>query len=178
MAVLERIQEKKFLGMEFVTWLWYRSEQGNGSLPTPDGGLCHLEFEKDLVLSGEAGEATASTLKGETPTMAPEAGTSLAAGKKVKRAKLTVTSGDLNYELTMNAETFDFGSLKVEVPPSLPFAESIPLRLGALDQFEALFSSLFRQFADMRLDEGEWRKEAGQIRDWVEAKIRGRDDME
>lgn len=170
MALLERIQEKKFLGTEFATWLWYRSETGDGTLPLGAGRSCQVEFEKDLVLAGEAGEALASSLKGDTPTQAPEAGTALAAGKKVRRARLRVTADNVNYELALNGETFDFGSLKVEVPPSLPFAEAVPLRLSALGEFETVFSALFEAFIKLRLDEENWPAEARKVRDWVEAK--------
>ena len=32
MALLERIEQKSFLGTEFATWLWYTTEASNGKI--------------------------------------------------------------------------------------------------------------------------------------------------
>ncbi|NQU43695.1 hypothetical protein HQ520_10440 [bacterium] len=172
MAVLEMIQQKAFLGTEFVTWLWYRSEQEDNTL-TVNGSLCEMHFEKDLVLTGEAGEALASTFKGDAPSLAPEAAAALLAGKKVRRARVTLAQDNVAWELTLNGETFDWGSLKIDTPPSLPFEESVPIRLNALQDFHNLFAALFEIFLDLRLDPTKWKPELKAMRKWVGKKAQG-----
>ena len=72
MPLLEMIQDKAFLGTEFATYLWYRSETAeDGTLALADGKTCEIGFEKDLLLSGPpAGEAQNSAMRGETPSLA------------------------------------------------------------------------------------------------------------
>jgi hypothetical protein len=167
------IGEKSFLGMEFVTWLWRKSEAGDGVVELPKRGPVEVAFEKDLLLTSEAGESQNSAFKGDTPTLAPEAATALMAGKKVKRARIRLIVEGVNYELSLNGESFDWSGLKIDTPPSLPFNEAVPLRLAALEEFQNLFSALFDHFLELRLDEDAWETELETMRKWVKGKTRG-----
>jgi recombination associated protein RdgC len=178
MALVERIQQKSFLGTEFATWLWYRSESNRGTLEVGDGKTCQMDFEKDLVLTSDYGEATASALKGDAPTLAPEAAAALAQGKKVRRARIRVTLDNVNWSMALNAENFDWGGLKVEIPPSLPFEEALPLRLKALEEFHQLFETLFGRFLDLRLNPDLWEPEERAMRAWVLGKLEAEKDQE
>ena len=176
MALIDMIDQKAFLGAEFATWLWYRSERENPELDIEGVGACEVVFEKDLVLAGEAGQATASTLRGETPSLAPEAVAALLAGKKTKRARITLTVEHTPWQLTLNAETFDWGGLKIDTPPSLPFEETVPIRINALEEFQRIFSGLYSAFLDIRLNEARWAAEIGAIHAWVLAKEKPREE--
>jgi hypothetical protein len=170
MALIDLIDQKAFLGTEFVTWLWFRSEQENPEHDIEGIGDCEVFFEKDLVLASEAGQATASTLRGETPSLAPEAVAALLAGKKVKRARVILTAENTTWQLTLNAETFDWGGLKIDTPPSLPFEEAVPIRMNALEVFQRIFDGLYSAFLDTRLDEKTWATELEAIHAWVLAR--------
>ncbi len=168
--VVDQIQQKVFLGTEFATWLWFSSEQKDPTITLPDGETCEVVFEKDLILASEAGQAVASALKGESPSLAPEAVAALMAGKKVKRAKVSLVSGNMHWTFTLNGETFDWGSLKMEIPPSLPFDEVVPVRLNALEEFHRLFALLFDKFLSIRLDPDQWDELVIKMREWIGSK--------
>ena len=170
MALLEMMEEKGFLGPEFATWLWYRSEQKGSSVALAGGKSCEVSFEKDLVLTGLAGEALNSAFRGETPSLAPEAAAALAAGQKVKRARVRLGAKDVSYELVLNAANLDWTGLKIDTPPSLGFDEAVPLRLAALEEFADLFDSVFAAFMDLRLDHDRWTAEVKRIRKWIAGK--------
>ena len=170
MTLVEQIQQKSFLGAEFATWLWYQSESRRGNIDMGKGKPLQVDFESDLVLTSDYGDATASTLRGDAPTLSPEAAAALVAGKKVKRAKIRVTQENMVWVLALNALNFDWGSLKIEVPPSLPFEEAVPLRLKALEEFHQTFELLFSRFLDLRLDPDIWEQEEQAIRQWVGSK--------
>jgi hypothetical protein len=178
MALLDMIQQKAFLGSEFLTWLWYRSEQEDGSIEIEPGQPCEISFEKDLVLASEAGQAVASSLKGESPSLAPEAVAALMAGKKVKRARVSLTCNHTHWEVVLNGETFDWSGVKIDTPPSLPFVESVPIRLNAVEEFARIFDLLFSKFLDVRLSSDTWRPEVEAMRAWVESKAAGPGDEE
>jgi hypothetical protein len=173
MSLVEMIQQKSFLGSEFATYLWYRSEGRERAMDLGDGRKCEVVFEKDLVLTSEWGETLAGTFRGDAPTLSPEAAAALAAGKKVKRARMTFAVGEATYGLVLNAESFDWSGLKLEAPPSISFDEAVPLRLAALDQFHDVFERLYGAFLDLRLDTERWAKELKAIRKWVREKNEG-----
>jgi len=167
MAMLDMIQHKAFLGLEFGTWLWFRSEQNEGSLDLGKGRGCSIAFEKNLVLSCEAGYATDSTLRGDAPAESPEAAAALLQNKKIKRARVSMTVDDLHYEFSLNAENFDWSSLKLDVPGKMELDEALPIRLEALERFQQVFGELFTLFLNIRLDETAWKKEIVAMRSWV-----------
>ena len=72
MGVLELIQQKAFLGKEFLTWLWFRSETG-GAMDLRGGRTAEVEMMGPIVLDAQYGDARMTTLKGESPATAPEA---------------------------------------------------------------------------------------------------------
>ncbi len=171
MALIDAIEQKSFLGPEFLTWLWYRAEtSSDASIDLGDGRTCFVEFDRDLILTSEAGEATASTLRGDAPSLAPEAAAALCAGKKVKRARLRLGVGEATYELALDAEGFDWRGLKIDVPTSLPLHEALPLRLNALEEFHTVFTALFDNYLDLRLDTDVWKAEEKAMRAWARDK--------
>ena len=38
------IEDKNFLGAEFATWLWYRSEKEDGKLGLSENRSCQIDF--------------------------------------------------------------------------------------------------------------------------------------
>ena len=172
------IEDKNFLGNEFATWLWYRSETNEGKFELSGARTCQIDFEKDLVLRADSGEVLNSSLRGDAPSLAPEAAAALAAGKTVRRARISFGLGNLTWEFTLNAETFDFGGLKLETPPSLAFEEAVPLRLNALQEFHDIFTELYNVFLDLRLDHDHWKAEEKRIRAWVKRKQKGEAEEE
>jgi recombination associated protein RdgC len=166
-ALIDSIEQKSFLGAEFATWLWFRSETGGGTVDLGEGKSCFIDFEKDLVLTSDAGEALASALRGEAPSLAPEATAALLAGKKVQRAKIRITLDGAPWEMTLDAERFDWRGLKIDTPPTLPFDEAVALRLAALEEFHGLFDRLFSRFLNARLDSDAWEAEADGMRRWI-----------
>ena len=50
MDLVDLIQEKKFLGQEFLAWLWYKSEERGGTVELPGIGDILVVFEKHMLL--------------------------------------------------------------------------------------------------------------------------------
>ncbi len=57
MDLVDLIQEKRFLGQEFLAWLWYKSEERGGSVEVPGRGDVLVVFEKHMLLEYGEGEA-------------------------------------------------------------------------------------------------------------------------
>ena len=57
MDLVDILKEKRFLGQEFLTWLWWKSEERGGSLMLADFGEITLSFEKHMLLESGDGDA-------------------------------------------------------------------------------------------------------------------------
>ncbi len=169
MGVLELIQQKAFIGKEFLTWLWFKAEM-DGQLDMPKSKPVTVEIQGPILLDAQYGDARASTLKGDSPTTSPEARTALLEGKKLKKAKLKLTRDDVEFIMTIDGETFHFSGLNVPNPGKLPFEDYMIMRLEYVREFENLLQSLLEFFMDLRLDNKRWGEEIKIIQDWVSGK--------
>ena len=92
MDLLTRINRTQFLGREFLTWLWYRSELSEG-LFQRDGETFEVWFDAKLVLESLGDIKEQSAIKSENPTETEEARASLQTGKQVREAQLRLIQG-------------------------------------------------------------------------------------
>src|SRR5688572_20031545 len=104
MGVLELIQQKAFLGKEFLTWLWFRSER-DGQVEPAKAKPVTVEILGPILLDAQYGDARASLLKGDSPATAPEARAALLEGKKLKKAKMKWTREDVEWIFTIDGES-------------------------------------------------------------------------
>lgn len=169
MGLLELIEQKSFLGTEFLTWLWARSEMEQAPIELDGGDPVEAEFGKTMTFEAHYGEATVQSLKGEAPGAAAEARAAVREGKTVKRAKIKLVQGEMEWTFTLRGDTFDFGSIAIPAPKGLPFEEGVGLRMDAVERLFALVDQLFEAFLALRLDDEKWGAELKRIREFVEA---------
>jgi recombination associated protein RdgC len=178
MNFLEALQQKGFLGREFLTWLWFTSER--------QGGFIHYNYDKPpyriafldrIVLSSddESVSKQVVTLTGETfePKHALAA---ILEGKKIEEARISVNRHDNdNFAMLLKATWFQFSGLRT--PPILPakeasddeddetatFLEKFALVTKAMD----IVDSLFQEFLNLRLSERWASEELPLIQEWI-----------
>jgi len=87
MDAVTLLKKKEYLTREFLTWLWFRSDTGEGIFDMPGGKSVKLWLGNRVVLASDP-ETHASTLtwSGETGDLR-EARVALAEGKKVTEAR-------------------------------------------------------------------------------------------
>ena len=134
MTLLDRIEKSRFLGREFLMWLWFESELFDGTLSTAMHGSFGLWVTSTLVLSAERGEAT--RIRGSQPAADREAKQSVLRGKLPESCGLHLSWGDLEIGFTLKAETLAVGRLA-----------GCPDRAA----FEGLLEALFHDFLRLRL---------------------------
>ncbi len=165
---LDRIIEKAFLGGEFLTWLWYASEQGNG-LFSVGGDAVEVSFDDLLVLESLLAESQENTFKGGEPTLAEEARLALRLGKKVSKAKLRLRRQDREWAFTIKASTLDMASVKLPAVMSKIEDDQFFERLYLLEELDRTFDELYLGFLRRRLSPDWETKELPRVRAWVEA---------
>ncbi len=169
MGVLELIQQKSFLGREFLTWLWWRAEC-NKRITCGDDASFEVEILGPILLDAQYGDTRVLALKGDSPTTSPEAAVALIQGKKTKRMKFTLSTDQLDWTVTVDGENFDITGLSIPDPGRLPFEDRINLRMEMVVHFEEVLQAIFEIFLEARMDENIWKVELSAIQDWVRHK--------
>ncbi len=115
MKPMEMLEQGRFLGEEFLLWLWMRSQTDSGSSGEEgDGSACFVDDAIQLV--SEQGEVKEISLRKGSPSESREAFEALSRGMRPSRVKLRILSGDMEWVFVLNAATLDMGTLKL--PPS------------------------------------------------------------
>jgi recombination associated protein RdgC len=173
MDLVDLIQEKRFLGQEFLAWLWYKSEERGGNVELPGIGDILVVFEKHMLLEyGEGADCEKLICRG-LQTELKEARAGLALGKKPEQARIRLSRGDFEFSVTLTAATMEFRSVRLpktagagdgDDPDSLD--GQILERIGLFEEVINLVNELFRMFINIR-SSSQWSEELVKIRSWV-----------
>lgn len=171
MDVLELINEKVFLGQEFLTWLWYVSEQ-EGALVLPEGRQVEVLLADFLVLGPAQGqEGTRVTVRGREASLA-EARQGLKRGKLVDALRLGLSVDGEEFWLALRAA--DLGLSSLRLPPSAGGQEEpqgreglILERLYLAETAHRAVEGLFSLFLEGRLANEQGGELWAALREWA-----------
>ena len=93
---------EKFLGRDFLNWLWYFTEQEESKFIVPDLGEFEVGIDGPLALVAENFGAFESVLRKGLPTKSPEAHMALQAGKKLKSAQVMLGLSNIWFSLPLS----------------------------------------------------------------------------
>lgn len=174
MDLLDLIEEKRFLGQEFLIWLWCSSEERGGSVSLLDRSEITVIFEKHMLLEcGEGAECEKLVCRGQV-TELREARAGLALGKRPEQARLKIGRDEREYSFTLSAATLEFRSMKL---PATAGADDggddraglegqILERVSLIEEGIELINGLFRRFLLIRTSD-EWPRELTKLRQWI-----------
>lgn len=168
MDLLDRIENARFLGREFLVWLWYESEVKESVLPLPDGEACQLWLEEQLTLVVGGLEKAESKLKGSTPSATSEAKEALRRGKLPTRAKIRIDRGPQSWSFVFDADTLGVASVQIPALITEETEERFYERMQLVEDLEAILGGLYEQFLKVRTAETWSREIAPSMRAWVQ----------
>lgn len=175
MDLVDLIEEKRFLGQEFLSWLWFKSEERGGTIFLPEAGEdIQVVFEKHMLLEYGEGEARENLICRGLMSELQEARTGLALGKKLEQARLRLSRGEYEWSLSFKATLMEFRNVK---PPRTMAAseegsdpDAVEGRLlehiGLHEILVRTMDQLFRMFLALRTGP-EWGLELERLRIWV-----------
>ncbi len=166
MDIINRINATRYLGREFLTWLWYRSATQQGIFELPDGAV-EVWFDARLTLESQGDLKEQNVIKAESPTETTEAHAALLTGKLVSEARLRVVHGQKQWSLAMKGDTLGVSGVKIPALLSREDDDQLYERFMLIEEIEDMLAALFRQFMELRLDDALWRPEIQAIRTWV-----------
>ncbi|MEQ9072493.1 MAG: hypothetical protein RLP09_01485 [Sandaracinaceae bacterium] len=167
MDLVDKIERSRFLGREFLVWLWFESERLEGVLPLPSGEACELWLEEQLTLVADM-EKAESKLKAGAPSATPEAKEALRQGKLPTKAKMRISRGPQSWSFLFNADSLAVAGVKIPALITEETDEKFYERMQLVEDLEAMIGGLYERFLEVRTSE-RWAQEADAVRAWVEA---------
>ncbi len=168
MDLLDKIHRAERFGPEFLTWLWYRTENDDGVFSLgPEFGDFEVYFEERLVVGSVDVNAQENFFKGGQPSMSLEARTALRLGKLANEAKLRIIRGAQEWEFVLKARPFGVSGVKIPAVLSKESDEKFAERMLLLEQLDAMVKGLLRAFLTLRAG-AEWSTgELPAVRKWI-----------
>ena len=158
-------------GRDFLLYLWYYSETV-GKVSGPDEGEFDVLIEGPLVFTGSGeddGAGEAQIKKGDNPLHSAEVKAALSVGKKLKKAKLSITRDNQVWSGTFDADLFAFSSFSLPESEEMNPEEIFSDRIRDLGVFKSAFSAYFKLFADA-MSNGKDAATSKAIREWISAR--------
>jgi len=174
MDLVDLIQEKRFLGQEFLTWLWYKSEERGGAVDIPGIGDVSVVFEKHMLLEFGEGESSEKVICRGLQTELKEARAGLLMGKKPEQARIRLARGEYEFNVTLTAATMEFRNIRLPKTVAASDERDDPEsmegrlleRISLFEELSSLINDLYRMFLAKRASD-QWSEELQNIRQWI-----------
>lgn len=171
MDLVDRIETTRFLGNEFLLWLWFAGDVTGGRHELGDGGVVEVSLESQLKLTDPLSARESISMRGEDPFGSPEADQALKNGKLPAKVLVRLKQGETEWIATLNGPALALSGIKL--PALLDEAADEPLfeRLRLLEQLDDLVHELYRQFLSVRLSPS-WASELlPAMQSWVAGNV-------
>ncbi len=164
------LSDGRFLGSEFLTWVWYYIECLGGSIQAGDKiAEVHMGERMTLVLPNDGKERVVCTTQAN---FLHEARTALRQGKVVDEVQLLIIIGENEYILTLDSSLWAVKALKT--PKQLPdYGSEDPdgrflEKMYFLAEVSAAMDALYMRFLTERLTPG-WQSDTlVELQKWID----------
>ncbi len=168
----EPSDDLRFLGREFLTWLWFKSEERAGTVRVPNLGDLQMVFVRRLVLESGDGEYSESVVCQGLHTDLKEGKAALRLGKKIKEARIQLTKDTEKWEFTLKADSFQFQSMRLpegtnEMDQDDPVGQLLE-RIFLVETAVKVIDQVFSLFLSRRVSPQWISEEIPRIRKWLE----------
>jgi hypothetical protein len=151
MDLVDRIEGTRFLGSEFIVWLWFKSELFEGELDVTGFGKVELWLDTLLAFESQLDKAEKTTLRGLAPSATPEAREAIKQGKLPTRARFNARLGSQDYAWVLTASTLAISGAKIPALVADTGDEQFYERMHLLEELDRLMAALYAEFLQLRL---------------------------
>jgi hypothetical protein len=150
--MMERVETTRFLGNEFLTWLWFTSETAEGRVKLGAKKELELWLDRSLELRSRVEGSERLTLQGMAPTATPEARQALKQDKLPHKARINVRVDEQDFAFVLTAPMFALSAATLPAVLSKQDADEMFLeRMRLLEQLENALDALYAKFLRGRL---------------------------
>lgn len=160
------LRGRTWLGRECLTWLLWKSESTD-AIAQVDGQPLTCVFHGKLVLRAGGGDVTELAVKGVTSPYSPLVKKALDKGLLVHGARLQLTHGESQYDVGVDAETFDVKGAKLPALLQEEEGERITERLELAGRLSGLLDALVQAFVAERISRGWDSKTVPALKAWM-----------
>ena len=163
----------KFLGDEFLTWLWFIIEQDPMIFKDMDPDLTALEIGNRIVLENRKSKSVERvTIKGEDAHF-EEGMLALKKGALVAEMSLVYRAGEQKWQFSLKGESLNVSSLKTPKtsPPESPddLEGAILQKVFLYDKILQFLEKLYKHFIKLRTSDA-WKNRAVPLmKTWMQA---------
>lgn len=163
----------KFLGDEFLTWLWFVIEQDPAVFKNADPDLTSFEIGSRMVLEKKHKKSVERiTIKGEDAGL-EEARVALKNGAMVAELNLVYRSAQQKWQFTLKGESLNLSSLQtpqISSPESPDELEARVLeKIFLYDKILQFLEKLYKTFIKLRISSRWQRREISLIKKWLDS---------
>jgi hypothetical protein len=159
-------------GREFLTWLWFKSEERDGRITMEGQEEIGLAFVRRLILESGEGDYAESVVCQGQHALLQEGKEALRQGKKISEARLSMEIDSMEWEFTFKADLFQFQSMKLPAPTEESDEKSaleeegrLLERIFLLEKAIEKMDHLFAFFMGLRLSD-RWPAEVTRMEIW------------
>lgn len=165
----------KFLGDEFLTWLWFVIEHEPAILKNADPDLTSFEIGNRMVLEKKHKKAVERiTIKGEDADL-KEARVALQNGALVAELNLIYRSAQQKWQFTLKGESLNLSSLKTPkiAPPDGPdeMEARVLEKIFLYDKILQFLEKLYKTFIKSRTSNRWQNREISLIKKWLNSEL-------
>lgn len=151
MDLVDAIDAGRFLGKEFLVWLWFESEVLEGQFEMPDGERFELWFESQLTLESESAEQEITRMRGAAPSATSEAHEALRRGKLPTQARVRIERGQQAFGFVLTAKSMTLSSATLPQLIKEDEEERFYERMYLIEELEKMVDALYAGFLSLRL---------------------------
>ncbi|MEM1009825.1 MAG: hypothetical protein AAGJ35_12565 [Myxococcota bacterium] len=165
------VEQTRFLGREFLLWLWFTSEEQESVYDLGEEiGEVECFFDDRIVMEPVHGEGNRHQLSGFDPATSPEAAMALQMNKIPTEVKLKVVCQAQAWTFALRGEDLQLRSLKIpEILAQAP-DDQCAERLYLIEQIEIILGALWSTFLHQRVEQ-EWPQTLVSIQHWIGQKF-------
>lgn len=164
-------EDTDLVGREFMTWLWFKSEERSGRISFPDNDEIELNFLKRIYLEAGDGEYSQGVVCHGLHSELKEGKEAIRQGKKVKESGLKLIHDQNEWEFTLKADNLYFQSLKL---PSAEWQENdedpsgkMLERIYLIENAARIIDKLYDSFLGIRYSPQWEEKEKKSLINWL-----------
>lgn len=167
MDLVDRIDTTRFLGGEFILWLWFSRDVTGGEIRIKGRGTLVVSLETQLALADPVADRERVAIRGIDPFGSAEAGEALVAGKLPRKVGLRLVFEQSEWVATLDSNTLALSGVKLPQSSTQGEEEIFYERMQRLEQIHELVQALYAHFLGVRLAPS-WESDvAPALRRWV-----------
>ena len=164
----ENKEDEPCIGRDFLTWLWFYGET-EGKIEHDQFGSFDVMIEGPLTFayaSDSQGAGETVLKKGDFPQRSAEAKAAILSGKKLKKAKVTITRDKEAWSGNFDADKFAFGSLNLPDGEAQDDEGRFEERMQSLVVLEQALETYFNLFVE-KLTSPDFAEYQAKIQKWA-----------